>query len=280
MKKEEKQSSRFMRFQKPNFGSYEFPPNPPTGHIHEAIEISVFEYGSVTMLYGGRSVTIPENRLVVHWGILPHQMLERDPQSLVVGIHLPLSWFLQWDRPATLTARLLNMELLLEPEQMAPCSDLALLKNWHRLLQKYGKDAQDVVLAEVRARLLRLALEKDNRSNTELSLTAHHASSSFHRALEEITKHFREPLHIAQIAKKAGVSPRHLARIFSENTGQTINHYLTQLRLSHAQRLLVTTDRTVTDIMYDAGFTCPTHFYKVFRQQTGCTPRQYRLQKE
>jgi len=274
-----KQSTRAIRFDQAGFGSYELPPYPPTGHIHEAIEVSVFEHGSATMLYGGRPVTVPENRLMVHWGMLPHQMLEREPHTLVVGIHLPLSWFLQWNMPTALTARLLDMELLVEPEQIEPCSDLALLKNWHRLLQRYGKEGQAAVLAEIRARLLRLALEHSEPKKAEIPLTAHLGSSSFHRALEEITQHFREPLRIEQIAKKSRVSPRHLARIFSENTGQTINHYLTQLRLSHVQRLLVTTDRTVTDIMYDAGFTCPTHFYKVFRKQAGCTPHQYR-QKE
>lgn len=274
------QSTQLIHLDPMDFSSYEEPPAPAAGHIHEAIEISTFEYGSATMLYGGRSVMVPENRLIVHWGMVFHQIVVRDPHTLVVGIHLPLSWFLQWNMPAALTNRLLNMELLIEPEQTAPCSDLALLKNWHRLLQQYGKMGRDIVLAEVRARLLRLALEHNELHETGISAAHHSAGSRFHLALEEITKHFREPLRIAQIAEKARVSPRHLARIFNENTGHTINHYLTQLRLSHVQRLLVTTDRTVTDIMYDSGFTCPTHFYKVFRNQTNCTPHQYRQQKD
>lgn len=273
-------SYRVIRFDQAGFGSYELPPHPPGGHIHEAIEVSAFEYGSATMLYSGRSVTIPKNRLVVHWGMLPHQLLEREPRTLVVGIHLPLSWFLQWDMPTALISRLLDMDLMIEPEQTEPCSDLALLKNWHKLLLQHGKDAEPIVLAEIRARLLRLALEYNEQNDIEFTPSEQFAPSSFHRALEVITRHYNEPLRIAQIAKKSNVSPRHLARIFRENTGQTINHYITQLRLSHAQQLLVTSDRTVTDIMYDSGFTCPTHFYKVFREQTGCTPREYRRHKE
>jgi len=265
-----------LHFDQTSFESYERPPGPPAGHVHEAVEISAFECGAVTMLYGGQEITIPENRLVIHWGMLPHQAIRRDPRTQVVGIHLPLSWFLQWELPDTLTARLLNLELIIEPPRTEPCSDLNLLKSWHRLLGEYGQEGAPVVLTEIRARLLRLALSAHNTPDGLPETAAHPPPANFYPALQEIALHFREPLQIASIASKAGISPRHLTRIFHEYTGQTVNEYLTRLRLSHARRLLVTTGRTVSDIMYDSGFSCPTHFYKVFRQQTGRTPAQYR----
>ncbi len=278
MKDTLQQPSNLIHFDEPGFSSYELPPGPPSGHIHDALEICAFEGGSVTMLYGGKTISVPENRLVIHWGMLPHQVVRRDPLALVVGIHLPLVWFLQWQIPAHLTARLLGLDLLIEPPRQQPCSDLAMLKNWHHLLGKHGREGIPVVLAEVRARLLGLALSHNDLRDDGLIKADHLAPSAFHRTLQEITQHFREPLQIARLAKQAGISPRHLTRIFHEHTGQTINEYLTRLRLSHAQRLLITTDRKVIDVMYDCGFTCSTHFYKVFREQAGCTPRHYRLQ--
>ena len=256
-----------------DLSGFEVSPGPPYGHVHDAIEISVFEHGSVTMLYGGTPVTIAPNCLVVHWGMLPHQVLKRSSDALVIGLHLPLAWVMQWDLPSSLLTRLLDLELLIEPQREKPCSDLELLRDWNKLLTHGDDISQEIIMAEVRARLLRLS---QSQINTQQQLADTPAPHIFVKALKYIVRNFRGPIHLSEIADITGVSPRHLTRIFHQNTEQTINSYITRLRLSHVMRLLVTTDRTVTDIMYDAGFSCTTHFYKTFREQTGCTPKQYR----
>ncbi len=261
-------------FYEVTLGGFEAPPQPPTGHVHDAIEISTFEHGSVTMLYGGTPLKIEPDRLVVHWGMLPHQVLERAPGALVVGLHLPLAWALQWHFPPSLLTRVLGLEVIIEPPRKRPCSDLELLRDWNRLLADGDELSREIVLAEVRARLLRLSQRQAGAANEVFSEV--HATRVFHAALQYIVRHFREPVLLTDIAKTSDVSIRHLTRLFQQNTGESINAYITALRLSHAMRLLVTTDRTVTDIMYDAGFTCPTHFYSVFRRRTQTTPARYR----
>ena len=274
MKRSERNSYKNRQvFDEVDLGGFEASPGPPSGHVHDAIEISVFEHGSVTMLYGGTPVTIPPNRLVVHWGMLPHQVLKRSSGALVVGLHLPLAWVMQWGLPSSLLTRLLDLEYIIEPPREHPSSDLELLHDWNKILNNGEDLSQEIILAEVRARLLRLSL---SQVKTRQKLSDTPAPHIFVKALKYIVRHFKEPIHLDQIAYAAGVSSRHLTRLFHQNTEQTINAYITRLRLSHVMRLLVTTDRTVTDIMYDAGFSCTTHFYKVFREQTGKTPRQYR----
>ena len=260
------------------FGGYELPPSPPAGHIHEEIEISAFKHGSVTMLYGGRPVTIPQDRLIVHWGMLPHQVLNRDPHAVVIGLHIPLAWIMQWRLPSAFVARLLNLELMLEPKREHPCSDIALLQNWCQILRDQSNGATEIVLAEARGRLLRIAATRSNTETTVFAWSDGAGSRVFDQALVLIASHFREPLRISDIAEAAGISPRHLTRLFRLHTGQTINRYISRLRTVDAQRLLVTTGRKIVDIMNEAGFSCSTHFYRVFREYAGCTPREYREQ--
>src|SRR5690554_3597316 len=145
-------------YQETGFGSFYDIPNPPNGHTHDTFELSVFEGGEVTMLYGGSRRTPVPGRLVIHWGMLPHQLLARDPGARVVGLHLPLTWMLQWSLPDQLLARLLNLELLVASPQTRPCDDLARLRDWHALVQSGEPLALDIVLTEVKARLMRLAL--------------------------------------------------------------------------------------------------------------------------
>jgi len=262
-----------MVFHDVGFGSFCGEPSPPSGHTHDAFEISAFSGGSVTMLFGGLAVKVPPDRLVVHWGMLPHQMLRRDPGAEVVGVHIPLSWVLEWSLPPGLMSRLLDLQPVIEPPRQAPFSDLSLLQDWFRLVETGAPQAVDIVRSEVRGRLLRLAMPAIPAKPAPPS-----ASSSFSRALQYIARHFRDAVRLEDIAKAAGISRRHLTRIFADYTGQTINGYITHLRLSHARRLLTTTDLKILDIMHDSGFTCATQFYMRFHEQTGLSPRRYRIQ--
>jgi len=259
-------------YQETGFGAFHAVPHPPSGHVHDTFEIGVFEGGCVTMLYGGRALDVPPDRLVVHWGMLPHQMLRREPGAKALGLHLPLEWVLQWPVPEPVRSRLLDLEVIVEPPCAEPCSDLARFREWHRLLAEGGALAVEIVAAEVRGRLLRLsggASAADSARRPE--------ATAISRALRHIVRHFREPLRIAAVARAAGLSPRHLTRVFRAFTGQGINDYVGRLRLSHARRLLTTTDAKILDIMHDAGFSCPTAFYARFLSETGLTPRAYRL---
>lgn len=260
-----------MVFHDVGFGSFCGDPAPPSGHTHDAFEISAFSGGSVTMLFGGLAVKVPPDRLVVHWGMLPHQMLRRDPGAEVVGVHIPLAWVLDWSLPPGLISRLLDLQPVIEPPRKAPFSDLALLQDWFRLLETGVPQAVDIVRSEVRGRLLRLAMPVVSAKPSAIA-----TPSSFSRALQYIVRHFRDSIFLADIASAAGISRRHLTRTFADYTGQTVNGYITHLRLSHARRLLTTTDRKILDIMHDSGFSCPTHFYKRFQEQTGLSPRRYR----
>ena len=263
-----------LAYQDTGFGAFYAPPSPPSGHTHDTFEMSVYEGGSVTMLYGGQPVAVSPGRLMLHWGMLPHQLLSRDPAARVIGVHIPLTWVLEWSIPGGLLSRLLNMELIIEPRRTRPCSDLALLKDWYRLLCRRDADVTEIVQTEVKARLLRMAMHPARSPSEDATLPP--APQSFRRALTYIISHFCEPIRLHDIAAAAGISPRHLTRTFFEYTGQTVNAYITHLRLSHSQRLLVSTDRTILDIMHASGFSCPTQFYRLFREQTGNSPRRFR----
>ncbi len=260
------------------FSTYHETPNPPMGHMHDTVEISVFEHGAVTMLYGGRSVTVPPNHLIVHWGILPHRALKQESSAQVLGIHVPLTWLLQWNLPQLFVSRLLNLEVLIDQPQSAPCSDLDLLKFWIKTAQKSGEAGREIVLQGARARLLQLANDHSTAANApDWPDTGQMVSPRiFEHAVEFIATNFTEPIKIKDIAEAVGVTSRHLTRIFRKVSGHSLNEYITQLRISNAQRLLITTDYKVIDIMYDSGFLSQAWFYRIFKQQAGCSPSSYR----
>ena len=78
------------------------------------------------------------------------------------------------------------------------------------------------------------------------------------------------------MARHAGLSPFHFLRVFSDVVGVTPHQYLMRCRLRRASRALVETDRSITDIAYDAGFGDLSRFVKTFTRAAGRSPRAFR----
>ncbi|WP_372411062.1 GlxA family transcriptional regulator [Streptomyces luteireticuli] len=83
-------------------------------------------------------------------------------------------------------------------------------------------------------------------------------------------------LTLADIAARAGTSPRTLIRRFREQTGSTPLQWLHRARVRQAQHLLETTDHTVERIGAQVGFGSPTSFRDRFKRVTGVSPHSYR----
>lgn len=94
--------------------------------------------------------------------------------------------------------------------------------------------------------------------------------------LTYIQQHFREKLTLEQIAAAAAVSERECLRCFRSCIQTTPFSYLTDYRIQVAERLLRTTDRSVTEIALETGFADGAYFAKLFRQARSVSPSQYR----
>ena len=87
---------------------------------------------------------------------------------------------------------------------------------------------------------------------------------------------FAEPLDAPTVAAVAHVSEAHFSRSFKEAFGETPHRYLQRRRIERSMFLLRETDRSVTDICLDVGFTSLGTFSRTFREIVGETPSGYR----
>lgn len=87
---------------------------------------------------------------------------------------------------------------------------------------------------------------------------------------------YAEPLDVRSVAAVAHISPAHFSRCFRSVFGETPHRYLQRRRIERSMFLLRETDRTVTEICFDVGFTSPGTFSRTFREIVGATPRSYR----
>ena len=97
------------------------------------------------------------------------------------------------------------------------------------------------------------------------------------KCIDYITSYFNTKVTLEDLAGVTGLSPNYLASLFKQDTGMTFGEYLTKFRIDSACALLTQTDYDYLQIALSLGFCTQSYFTKVFREQTGVTPRTYRL---
>lgn len=96
------------------------------------------------------------------------------------------------------------------------------------------------------------------------------------KMVDYIRIHADEPITTDQIARSAAVSVSECLRCFRRMMDLTPKEYLRQHRVRHAATLLEKTDKSITQIGAECGFEDMSYFARVFREEKGCTPTQYR----
>lgn len=96
------------------------------------------------------------------------------------------------------------------------------------------------------------------------------------RVIAYISKNFRQPISLDDVAKQVGASKCHISRIFSSKLHTNFHSYVNSFRLNLAQNLLCNTDLNILTISQECGFENQRTFNRVFKDQCHTTPSQYR----
>lgn len=94
--------------------------------------------------------------------------------------------------------------------------------------------------------------------------------------MDYIQQHYNEPLQLQTLVDQFGFSYAYLSSLFSEKSSETFSEYLNRIRIEKAYELLIKTDSSISEIAQETGYTDSGYFSKVFKKQTGMTPRTYR----
>lgn len=130
--------------------------------------------------------------------------------------------------------------------------------------------------------LLRLtAYIAQSRFDASPQHSASAGQDSFQRAMWAMNAHYQHPdFHIEDVASFVGLSRSQLFRIFKARSGRSPQEVLSELRLSHAKRLLSGTDLSLTETALSSGFSSAARLGEVFRDALGLTPTAYRKREK
>ncbi|MFE1665664.1 helix-turn-helix domain-containing protein [Microbacterium sp. P02] len=91
-----------------------------------------------------------------------------------------------------------------------------------------------------------------------------------------LRSHLSSSLSVAELARLAGLSASHFSALFKATAGIPVVEYIKRLRSARARELLITTDRSVTEIGEAVGYADPFYFSRQFRSINGVSPTVFR----
>jgi len=91
-----------------------------------------------------------------------------------------------------------------------------------------------------------------------------------------ITHNFQDKISLYEIANQANMNPSAFSRYFVQCSGKSVTSFIHEIRLGHACKLLIQTEKNISEILYESGFQSQANFNKIFTQKMDLTPSEYR----
>jgi two-component system response regulator YesN len=135
-----------------------------------------------------------------------------------------------------------------------------------RFLSCQGPDEQEELIAQAYEEVTQLLQRR----------SAPQPSAVIQRVKEIIGKKYAERLSVSSLAQEVYLTPTYLCVLFKQQTGKTINEYITLERVRRAKELLTDSGILLYDVCFMVGYLSPSYFSKLFKKYTGLTPSEYR----
>lgn len=251
-------------------------------HWHEEVEFSLIRQGRLRVTLSGRQYTIqPGEGFFLNANVL-HAMEPADPGEAVVWdshmLHpMLLGGFSKSLFDTKYVAPVLRNKrfdlIRFSGETQRQQSILELLR---QVTQVQGTEFEEFQTRNLFSEIWLLLLQEMRELEQQSGALRPVSQERIRMMLEYIHEHYREKLTLEQIAAAAIVSERECLRCFRSCIGKTPFAYLVDYRLQMAEQLLRTTEKTITEIALDTGFSGSAYFTKLFRELRKMTPSQYR----
>ena len=97
--------------------------------------------------------------------------------------------------------------------------------------------------------------------------------------LDYVNENYSENISLEYVRSILNVNKSHFCRIFKQATNVPFIQYVNFVRTYNAAKLLLKTDKTISEISEETGFSSQSYFAKEFKNNIGCTPNTYKKMK-
>lgn len=91
-----------------------------------------------------------------------------------------------------------------------------------------------------------------------------------------VKENYKKEISLDEVAQVANLTPTSFCRMFKSKTKKNFIEYLNEIRISNACKHLIESDMSVSEIAYECGYKTVSNFNKLFKKNTGNTPKEYK----
>lgn len=256
-------------------------PQMPRSHRHDDLELNYVMHGRLKYLFGGERLLVEAGKIALFWASTPHRLI--DDETAAAGknywVHIPLSTVFSWGLPAEHLRELLTSRPIVLPVEAIGRAVEPMFASW--VTDLTGGPTEQCALLEIQALVQRLLfhfLEHGHEPQAEARIG--HPNNDGMQHIVEMAQYtvanFRSDITPSDIARATHLNPNYAMTLFRETVGTTLGAYLTRCRMAEAQRLLLTTGMTTSEIAHAAGFGSQSSFYAHFTRSCNVSPSAYR----
>ena len=119
---------------------------------------------------------------------------------------------------------------------------------------------------------LKIAMFQHQEADRELP----HEERAIHGITRYMREHLAEEISLSVLADEFHLNPQYISQLFKSEIGVGFLAYLTNIRMEHAKKLLLSTSLSIAEVSEQSGYGDYRVFTKVFKKSEGVTPSQYR----
>jgi AraC-like DNA-binding protein/uncharacterized RmlC-like cupin family protein len=260
--------------------AHEQPGIMPCPHWHAQFEVNFVIRGQLHYRMHNHLLALRAGDLALFWGGLPHQTTDTSVDADYVVVHLPLVNFFRLRLPEAVRDKIMHGVTMISTRTDA--ADTANFVRWSDYLRSDDKQRQEHAIEELLLRIERIVFEPYRLIGDDAAMVgcaAERGQQSFQtvsRMCSFIAENFRHDIDSLDIAASAGIHPKYAMNTFKKSTGMTLNDYVSLLRLSYAQALLINEDANVLHVAMESGFRSLSAFNASFRRISGMSPSSFR----
>lgn len=247
---------------------------PFVTHAHrEGHLIFYVNGGNAAVRVGEKTVIINDDRAMAVAPWEPHSFEKpTDGQPcLCLVLYIKPMWFLENCQAAECVLDFGKNAIKVTPD----------IKRWvirltSLLLEHQESDLMDGYLFEMTRICYDQTWERSTDQSPLARLRNRFSDYRVRRSLRLMQENFAEDIAMDKLARDVGLSRPHFFKLFKKQMGITPNLYLNTLRAEQAIEDLMTTNKSVTDIGHDLGFSSQASFTRFFASNVGIPPSEYR----
>ena len=123
---------------------------------------------------------------------------------------------------------------------------------------------------------LSLSPMRELSSRSFVNQESDYDSRRIERVYTYMIENYDKDIKLGDVATLVGMTDTSFSRFIKKRTGRNFIDSLSEIRFSHATRLLIDTTNSISEICFSCGFNNLSNFNRIFKQRKQCTPREFR----